>query len=115
MTKEIRSPNVEKLSAVRSPVSSFGFPHSFGFCHSSFGFENFSLFNQKAGQRAGESGRGWSVRESFHAIPFQRRKPHSARKQTNANKKTAERCHSGMVQLSVMAALRFGKLPANES
>src|SRR5438552_10944172 len=28
MTKEIRSPNVEKLSVVRSPVSSFGFRHS---------------------------------------------------------------------------------------
>ena len=32
MTKEIRSPNVEKLSVVRSPVSSLGFRHSsFGF------------------------------------------------------------------------------------
>src|SRR6266446_9029426 len=59
MTKEIRSPNVEKLSVVRSPVSSFGFRHSVGFRHSSFGFENCSLFNQKAGQRTGESGRGW--------------------------------------------------------
>src|SRR5947199_1434458 len=56
-----------------------------------------------------------SVRESFHAIPFQRRKPHSAMKQKNANKNTVERCHSGMVQLSVMGALRFGKLAANES
>src|SRR6266576_187000 len=28
---------------------------------SSFGFENCSLFNQKAGQRTGESGRGGSV------------------------------------------------------
>src|SRR5437763_16583115 len=59
MTKEIRSPNVEKLSALRSPVSSFEFRHSFGFRHSSFGFENCSLFNQKAGQRTGESGRAW--------------------------------------------------------
>src|SRR5213082_2868204 len=56
-----------------------------------------------------------SVQNSVHAIPFQRRKPHSAMKQTNANKNTAERCHSGMVQLSVMGALRFGKLAANES
>src|SRR5947207_12593426 len=39
MRKEIRSPNVEKPSAVRLPVSPFGFRHSFGFCHSSFGFE----------------------------------------------------------------------------
>src|SRR5438093_7840000 len=38
MTKEIRSPNVEGLSVVRSPVSSLGFRHSFGFRHSSFGF-----------------------------------------------------------------------------
>src|SRR6266496_4910225 len=38
MTKEIRSPNFERLSVVRSPVSSFGFRHSFGFLHSSFGF-----------------------------------------------------------------------------
>src|SRR5437773_11046366 len=38
MTKEIRSPNVERLSMVRSPVSSFRFRHSFGFRHSSFGF-----------------------------------------------------------------------------
>src|SRR5947208_17131107 len=59
MTNEIRSPNVEKLSVVQSPVSSFGFRNSFGFRHSSFGFENYSLFNQKAGQRTGESGRGW--------------------------------------------------------
>src|SRR5207247_6387412 len=59
MTKEIRSPNVEKLSVVRSPVSSFAFRHSFGFRHSSFGFENCSLFNQKARQRTGEGGRGW--------------------------------------------------------
>src|SRR5205823_15018930 len=57
-TKEIRSPNVEKLSVVRSQVSSYGFRHSFGFRHSSFGFENCSLFNQKAGQWTGESGRG---------------------------------------------------------
>src|SRR6266516_7495750 len=35
------------------------FRHSFGFRHSSFGFENCSLFNQKAGQRTGEGGRGW--------------------------------------------------------
>src|SRR6266498_1994213 len=56
-----------------------------------------------------------AVRELFHAIPFQRRKPHSAMKQTNANKKTADRCHSGMVQLSVMGALRLGRLAANES
>src|SRR5204863_8273773 len=53
MTNEIRSPNVEKLSVVRSPVSSFGFRHS------SFGFENYSLSNSKAGQRTGESGQGW--------------------------------------------------------
>src|SRR6266487_2562703 len=38
MTKEIRSPNFERLSVVRLPVSSFGFRHSFGFLHSSFGF-----------------------------------------------------------------------------
>src|SRR5216117_98463 len=36
MTKEIRSPNVEMLFVVRSLVSSFGFRHS------SFGFENYS-------------------------------------------------------------------------
>src|SRR6266487_6409787 len=67
MTKEIRSPNVEKLSVVRSPVSSFGFRHSFGFCHSSFGFEKRSLFNKKAGQRPDECGQGWvgSWRASF--------------------------------------------------
>ena len=40
MTKEIRSPNVQMLRVVRSPVSSFGFGNSFGFRHSSFGFEN---------------------------------------------------------------------------
>src|SRR6266536_488020 len=40
MTKEIRSPNVQLLRVVRSPVSSFGFRLSFGFRHSSFGFEN---------------------------------------------------------------------------
>src|SRR6187455_1894597 len=39
MTKEIRSPNVEGRSGVRSPDSSFGFRYSFGFRHSSFGFE----------------------------------------------------------------------------
>src|SRR6266699_205789 len=59
MTNEIRSPNVEKLSVVRLPVSSFAFRHSFGFRHSSFGFENCSPFNQKARQRTGEGGRGW--------------------------------------------------------
>src|ERR1043166_4335657 len=37
MTKGIRSPNVEKFSAAQPPVSSFG--NSFGFGHSSFGFE----------------------------------------------------------------------------
>src|SRR5216117_685972 len=40
MTKEIRSPNVQMLRVVRSLVLSFGFGHSFGFRHSSFGFEN---------------------------------------------------------------------------
>src|SRR2546425_6033207 len=39
-------PQCRKFSVARSPVSSFG-------------FENCSLFNQKAGQRTGESGRGW--------------------------------------------------------
>src|SRR6266566_1650589 len=71
MTKEIRSPNVEKLSVVRSPVSSFGFRHSVGFRQSSFGFENCSLFNQKAGQRTGESGResvgSWRAAIRFYA------------------------------------------------
>src|SRR5881409_427017 len=46
MTKEIRSPNVERLAVVRlALVSSFGFRHCFGFRHSSFGFGNCSLFN----------------------------------------------------------------------
>src|SRR2546426_6795821 len=45
MTKEIQSPNVEMLCVVPSLVSSFGFRHS------SFGFENYSLFNSK----------GWSA------------------------------------------------------
>src|SRR5438477_929517 len=36
MTKEIRSPNTEGRSGVRSPDSSFGFRYSFGFRHSSF-------------------------------------------------------------------------------
>src|SRR5206468_11668823 len=55
MTNDERNPkpDVEKLSVVRSPFSSFGFRHS------SFGFENCSLFNQKAGQRSGENGRAW--------------------------------------------------------
>src|SRR6266496_2469462 len=39
MTKEIRNPNVEGRSGMRSPDSSFGFRYSFGFRHSSFGFE----------------------------------------------------------------------------
>src|SRR5439155_26852083 len=38
MTKEIRNPNVEGRSGVRSPDASFGFRYSFGFRHSSFGF-----------------------------------------------------------------------------
>src|SRR6059036_3578608 len=61
MTNDERNPKPEcrKLSVVRSPVSSFAFRHSFGFRHSSFGFENCSLFNQKARQRTGEGGRGW--------------------------------------------------------
>src|SRR2546426_10710424 len=42
MMKEIRSPNLEM------PVSSLGFRHSFGFRHSSFGFENYSLFISKS-------------------------------------------------------------------
>src|SRR6266487_226533 len=50
MTKQIRSPNVERPSVAGSPVSSFGFRRSFGFRHSSFGSKNCSLFNQKAGQ-----------------------------------------------------------------
>src|SRR5437867_3724877 len=40
MTKEIRSSNVEKFCVARTPFSSLGFRHSFGFRHSSFGFEN---------------------------------------------------------------------------
>src|SRR5947199_1434459 len=65
MTNEIRIPNVESLSVVLSPVSSFGFRHS------SFGFENCSLFYQKAGQRTGESGLGWlgSGIVSRHSFP----------------------------------------------
>src|SRR6266853_5742597 len=40
MTNDERNPKPEcrKLSVVRSPVSSFGFRHSFGFRYSSFGF-----------------------------------------------------------------------------
>src|SRR6266853_1209112 len=38
MTSEIRSSNVEGRSGLRSPDSSFGFRHSFGIPHSSFGF-----------------------------------------------------------------------------
>src|SRR5947208_15149169 len=34
MANEIRSSNVEELCAARSPVSSLGFRHSFGFLHS---------------------------------------------------------------------------------
>src|SRR5205085_10298268 len=37
----LRSPNVQILRVVRSPLSSFGFSHSFGFCHSSFGLEKY--------------------------------------------------------------------------
>src|SRR5437867_5040198 len=40
MTKEIRSSNAEGRSGIRSVVSSFGFPYSFGFRHSSFGLGN---------------------------------------------------------------------------
>src|SRR2546425_13369672 len=59
--------NDEKLSVVRSPVSSFGFRHS------SFGFENCSLFNQKVRQRTGESGRGWvGSRAPFQHLPQRR-------------------------------------------
>jgi len=36
MTNEIRSPNVEKVSAAQALISSFGFCHFFGFRHSSF-------------------------------------------------------------------------------
>jgi len=50
---------MSKTLSVQSPVSAFGFRHSFGFRQSSFGFENCSLFNKKAGQRTGESGRSW--------------------------------------------------------
>src|ERR1044072_9012134 len=38
MTKEIRSPNVQKTSAVRSAGVSFGILHSLGLRHLSFGF-----------------------------------------------------------------------------
>ena len=38
MTKEIRSPHVERPAAVRSAAWSFGFRYSFGFRHSSLGF-----------------------------------------------------------------------------
>src|SRR6266516_4986487 len=46
MTKEIRGPNVEKSSGVRSPASSFGFRHSFGFRRSSFGFSRSAASGQ---------------------------------------------------------------------
>src|ERR1043165_7866485 len=38
MTNEIRSSNLEKARVRRSPVSSSGFRHSFGFGHVSLGF-----------------------------------------------------------------------------
>src|SRR5216117_253067 len=61
MTKEIRSPNVEnsQLCSRRFRHSDFVIPSDFVIRHSSFGFENCSLFNKKAGQRTGESGRSW--------------------------------------------------------
>src|SRR5882724_3068903 len=84
MTNDKRNPKPEcrKLSVVRSPVSSFGFGHSFGFRHSSFGFENRSLLNQMAGRRTGEavhgappgviSSAGWmAARAVYHRIVFQ--------------------------------------------
>src|SRR2546430_14197343 len=55
------------------------------------------------------------VRVFLYAIPFRRRKPHSETKQMNANKRTLARCQSGSVQLSVMGALRFGRLATNAS
>src|SRR5436190_19390407 len=59
MTKEIRSPNVEdsQLCGRRFRHSDFVIPSDFVIRHSDF--ENCSLFNQKAGQRTGESGRRW--------------------------------------------------------
>src|SRR5437867_94604 len=52
-------PECRKLSVMRSPVSSFGLRHSFGFRLPSFGFENYSLSNSTVGQRTGESGQEW--------------------------------------------------------
>jgi len=68
MTNDERNPkpDVEKLSVVRSPFSSFGFRHS------SFGFENCSLFNQEAGQRSGENGRAWVGSWKASTIPESR-------------------------------------------
>src|SRR6266540_2557595 len=67
MTKEIRSPNVESRLPGVWAVSSFEFRHSFGFRHSSFGFENYGLFNSKG--RLADSGErpasGWFM-ESLH-------------------------------------------------
>src|ERR1041385_3000475 len=48
MTKEIRSPNVEGRSGGRSPDSSFGFWYSFGFRHSSFGFQKSGSWKERS-------------------------------------------------------------------
>src|SRR5437667_814344 len=71
MTNDERNPKPECRRTLSCAVAGFVirasdfFRHSFGFRHSSFGFKNCSLFNQKAGQRTGESGRGlvgsWKV------------------------------------------------------
>src|SRR5262245_46296944 len=62
MTKEIRSPNFEGLSVFHLAwVSSFGFGHSFGFCRSSFGFGNCSLFNPQSRQQNRLEARGGSL------------------------------------------------------
>src|ERR1044072_7052271 len=58
MTKKIRSPNVETLSAVQPAVLSFEFGHSFGFGHSSFGIA------KRASTRAG----GPSLARAFSAF-----------------------------------------------
>src|SRR6266545_7736259 len=73
MTSDERNPNPECRVESRLPgawaVSSFEFRHSFGFGHSSFGFENYGLFNSKG--RSADWGErpvsGWFL-ESPHSF-----------------------------------------------
>src|ERR1051326_4156005 len=77
------------------------------------GMTDFEVRKGRGGQHS-----SFGIRDSFvigpssfgssHAIPLERRMPHSAMKQARANWNTLDRCQRGCVQLSVMGALRFG-------